>query len=231
LKKYLWIGRMAITLAVAASGGAVFAAASPIPTSGEFDQIQTIVTPRLTIKSVDHVTFKGIRYKMDSVDPQSFDPFQDIDDGQSYYHFVPAATSAARIVFKGKQPGALDELKAETDSKLQGMTKSGNAEVSGYSCNIYTKDLGGGASVTMYLSTDAQFPYIVKTTLKVPGKDLVQTNEIDNIKLGSLVDDATFLLPKGTKIIDQPPAQPAATPQGGQTPATNGVAAPVPSGP
>jgi hypothetical protein len=201
------------------------AASKSVPASGEFDQIQTITSPRLSIKSVDHVTFKGIRYTMQSVDPQTFVPYEDIADGQSYYHFVPSSSAAMRVAMKDKPEGALDELKDQTTAKIQGLLKAGNAMVDGYSCDIFVKDLGDGAKVTMFRSTDAQFPYIVKTTLSVPAKELVQTNEIDNVKLGGIVDDSSFILPKGTKIVVQPT-------DSGASQSGNGVSSvpPAPSG-
>jgi len=194
----------------------------PLPTSGEFDQVQTITSPRLTVKSVDHVTFKGKRYTMQSVDAQSFEPYTDLADGQSYYHFVPAANEAMRLIINSKQQGALDELKQQTTDKIQGMTKTGSLTYDGYACDSYAKDLGDGAKVTMVLSTNPEFPFIVKTTLTVPSKSLTQINEIANIKLNSPVDDSVFVLPKGTKIVDQPtnPANNQA-PTGSPTPQQN----------
>ena len=221
------IGAAAAIMVVGMAGGLFFrnipsaSAASAQPKSGQFDQVATVVSPRLSLKTTDRVTFKGVRFRLESADPESAMSYEDIQDGESYYHYIPAEHAALRLNIKQKPSSPLDELRAQTDQKLAGTQKSGEATMNGFDCDVYVRDLGNGAKVTLYQSRDPRFPYIVKTMMSIPAEGVTRSNSIDNVKLDIPVSEDTFTLPKGTKIVEQP-----AAPGGASASATDGAAPP-----
>jgi hypothetical protein len=58
---------------------------------------------------------------------------------------------------------------------------------------------------------------------------VVQTNEIANIKLNSPVDDSIFVLPLGTKIMEQPAGTASGQQSGNASPSPDDSAAPEPT--
>jgi hypothetical protein len=185
------------------------AVADPTPKSGEFDQVESVTMPGLTQTSTSHVTFQGDRYRFQSVDiDDNYTPYDDIVDGQSYYHYIPAEHTAVRLLLKQKPESTLDSLRDQTQQKLDGMTKTGRTAVNGFDCDVYTRDLGSGSKVVLYRATDPKFPYIVKTVFTVPSESLTRSNSIENVKLNMVLGATEFILPTGTKIIERSVTQP-----------------------
>ncbi len=211
----LCINAVLIGAVIATPSFAADSSLKGLPKTGEFDQISSITSPRYSMKLTDRVTFKGDRYRRESEDPEKFIEFDDIDDGQSFYRYVPSQSVALRIDVKEKQTGALEELKSQTSDMLDGADKTGDANVNGYDCTTYSRTLQGGAKVTMWLSKSAKFPFVLKTVYVDPNENVTRTTSIDNIKLDVPVDDDLFTLPKGTKIVQQPP--PSSQTGGSQT--------------
>jgi hypothetical protein len=206
-------------IGVALMLGAAAATAAPMPASGQFDQVATVTAPLLTLKSTDHVTFKGSLYRIESTDQENnYTPYEDIDDGHNYYRFYPSAHAAFRVPLTDSPESTLDTLRDQTQREMQGATKTGQARMNGFPCDVYSRTLDNGAKVQLYESVDPRFPYIVKTTLTIPSESVVTTHSIENVKLDPVpaVSDMAFRLPVGTKILDRP--NPSADQQGGAQP-------------
>jgi hypothetical protein len=185
--------------------------------TGQFDEVATTITPRITLKTIQQVTFKGTRFRIDGADVSTYVPVEEIEDGDSDYQYIPSRHAALRQPLKSKPSTALDMLRDQTTQKLQGAQKTGEASINGFDCDVYTRDIGGGDKVTLYLSKDPQFPYVVKTILSMPAEGMTQSNSIENVKLDIPVSDDIFALPKGTKIV-QPPADGSAAGDGSVSP-------------
>ncbi len=179
--------------------------------TGTFDQVMTITSPRFTSKQTDHLMFSGARYRLDSTDPDSHGDYSEIYDGQSDYYYAPGLSSALRLPAKGKVPPLTEQMQDRATQELTGARKTGETALNGFDCDVYTNLLPDGSKVTMYLSKDPQFPFIIKTQLNEVRQGVTQTTVIENVKVGAAVDDSQFTLPQGTKITDAPPA-PAAAP-------------------
>jgi len=204
----------AMALLAMAAGVSAYAYADTTPKSGEFDQISTVTMERVTLKTTDHVTFQGDRYRFESVDmDDGYTPYSDIYDGQSIYHFIPSLNTAMRFPLQTKPESTLDSLRDQTAQKIEGTAKTGETTVDGMDCDVYSRDLGSGSKVLLYLSKDPKFPYIVKTMLTVPAEGITRTNSIENVKLDVPVGADEFTLPTGTKIVERPAAggQPGAS--------------------
>jgi len=184
--------------------------AATAPKTGEFDQVATISMPQVTMKTTDHVVFEGSRFRFESVDIDDNDtPYTDIYDGQSIYHYFPSEQTALRITPSDKPEDTLDSLRDQTAAKLQGSQKTGETTVNGFDCNVYTRDIGGGAKVTWYASKDPRFPYIVKMQMTNPSEGMTKTNSIENVKLDVTISSTEFTLPAGTKIVEKPTGTPS----------------------
>ena len=205
--------------------------ADSTPKSGQFDQVETVTTPLVSLKSTSHVTFKGDEFRIEGTDlsPDHNYALNDtIDDGQSYYLYYPDASTALRAPITEKPESTLDTLRDQTEAKLQGAAKTGETSVNGFDCDVYSQSLPGGSKVQLYQSKDPRFPYIVKTLLTNPGQGVTRTYEIQNVKLDAAVNDSLFTLPKGTKIVEQPAgaAEPSSA-GGGSAPANSGASGPT----
>jgi hypothetical protein len=194
----------AVSAAFAAISGAALADVKP-PDSGTWTIVSTIVSPHATYKSTDQFTFKGKRFRLETSDPSNYYSFDLIDDGQSYYQYDPIQKAALRQTSTTAPPAPLDTLKQETAEKLNGATKTDSSTAEGFACDVYSAEpLGQGTSVTLYLSKDPRFPYIVKSVLVIPQEGITRTNEITDVQLDLPVGDNEFTLPQNTKIVTAP---------------------------
>ena len=207
--------------------------AASAPKSGEYDQVETIVTPRVTMRTSSRLTFKGNKFRIEATSPQDFVPYIDIVDGQSLYHYVPLAKEAARNDLPKSSLSPIEVLQQETQHILQTATKTGQTAVGDINCISYTLTFPDGGKGTFYQDTDPKFPFFIKEVIVHPERQMTDTTTFENIKLDTPVADTEFTLPTGTKIDQAPPPSAAASGDGaasGGDSSTPGASA-VPSGP
>ena len=212
---------LALTPSNAASG----------PKSGMYDQVETIVTPRVTMKTSSRLTFKGNKFRIEATSPQDFVPYIDIVDGQSLYHFVPLAKEAARNDLPKASLSPIEVLQQETQRILQTAVKTGQTAVGDINCIAYTLTFPDGGKGTFYQDTDPKFPFFIKEVIVHPERQMTDTTTFENIKLDVPVADTEFTLPTGTKIDQAPPPSAAASGDGsapgGATVAPGAASAPA----
>ncbi len=200
------------SLAAAGLIGALAQPALAIPKSGVYDQTETIVSPRLTIKTSSHLTFRGNKMRLESTG-QDFVPYIDIVDGQSVYHFIPFAKEAVRSDLSKTYTSPIAELQLQTQRILQGATKTGETAIGDINCTTYSITFPDGGKGTFYQDNDPKFPYFIKEVIVHADQQVTDTTTFENIKLDVPVTDADFTLPTGTKIDQAPP--PSANPAAG----------------
>ena len=203
------------------------AAAAAVPQSGQFDEISTIVAPRLTVKITKTVTFKGANYRIDMI------PYSRILAGGTLYSYLPDEQTAMRATAPTKEPSLPDQLLAQKEQVVQGATKTGSDTVGGFECDIYAPHMQAGddSTVHVWVSRDPRFPFIVKTVSVNQKQGVTDTEEITEDRLNTPISDTIFALPKDTKVVDAP-QQDNSSPDNGNTggaapPATNPAPAPT----
>ena len=75
--------------------------------SGQFDQVTSISAPRLTMRYVETITFKGTRIRVDRMDPTQFINYTEIEDGLTDWSYVPSQGTAIKSDLKAKGPSLL----------------------------------------------------------------------------------------------------------------------------
>lgn len=218
---FLSLGLVACSLAAGA--------AAALPTSGQFDEVSTIIGPRVTIKITKTVTFKGNNYRLDSQQPDMVQYSRIMDNG-TIYSYLPDEQTAMRMPAAGEDQSLPSELLAQKDKIVHDGTKSGTDTVSGFPCDIYTAPLpaSAGATVRIWVSKDPRFPFIVKTQTVQHKDDVTDTEEITNVRLNTPISDAIFALPKDTKVVDAPQGNGPDNSAGGGSAGAGGAVAPAP---
>jgi outer membrane lipoprotein-sorting protein len=197
-----------LTAAIAVSALSIERAqAVGFPTSGQFDQVNTISVPRMSVRIVQSISFKDGNIRLDSDDPNSFIPMTQIQTPDEVFVYCPLGTTGQKQVLTEKQPLLLDKMLADTKAKLLGATKVGTDTVEGYACDTYKMSQNNGQiNIEFWVSTDPQFPFLLKT---VETDSLLQKTtivELQNIALNTNPDDSLFEVPAGIKFtVPAPP--------------------------
>lgn len=210
------LGSCALAVCATPAGAAV------LPRFGQFDEVSTIVAPRLTVKITKTVTFKGDDYRLDSTRIDMI-PYSRILAHGTIYSYLPDEQTAMRATPLQKEPSLPDQLLEQKEEAVSHGTKVGTDTVAGFTCDIYSEQMPAGddSTVRVWVSRSPRFPFIVKTVSINQKQGVEDTEQITDVRLDTPILDTVFMLPKDTKVVDAP--QNTNTPDNGNS---NGTPAP-----
>jgi outer membrane lipoprotein-sorting protein len=189
------------------------AGASGLPTSGQFDQVNSITVARMSVRTVQSISFKGNYIRVDADDPNEYFPTTQIETPDMVYVYSPLGTAGQKIPIKEKQLPLLERMALDTKTKLAGATKSGTETVDGYACDVYKASAENNQlTLQFWVSTDPSFPFLIKTVENDSMLQKTTTVELQNIVLNNQIDDSLFDIPTNIKFtVPTPPTAPAPT--------------------
>jgi hypothetical protein len=214
----------ALMLTILIAGGVLMplrGMAANFPTSGQFDQVTTIVAPRVKLTYVQSISFKGNNIRVDKTDLNQLIPLTQIETPDTVYLYSSAAGNGEKSPVTRALPPLLVRMDADTKAKLKMATKTGTDTFDGYKCDLYkTTEAGGGIQVEFWVSTDPNFPFTLKTVATDKTLNKVTTVNLENIGLNVNLDDSLFEVPHNIKIVAATPASSggsSTTPPAGNT--------------
>ena|GEM_PF-4110627 len=178
------------------------AQAAPFATAGQFDQVTTIVAPKMRLQFVQSVKFKDGDIRLDKTDLAQVIPVTQIETPSTIYFYSSVAGTGEKSAVTEKMLPLLERMDSDTKSKLKGASKVGTETFEGYSCDLYkTTDSASREQVEFWVSKDPAFPFTIKTVATDKLLDKVTTVELENIGLNVKLDDSLFQVPASIKIV------------------------------
>jgi hypothetical protein len=189
------------------------------PTSGQFDEVTTITAPRLSLRLVDSISFKGSDIRVDKTDPTQFIPLTEIETPDETYVYSTLAGTGEKSAIVHKMPPLLLRMDEDIKNKLLGAVKTGVDTYDGNSCDTYTLTVpSNGEQIEFWVNKDPKFPFAVKTVMTDKARGKVTMVELEKIKLSGVIDDSIFVVPASIKITKA--SQSTATPPSANAPIT-----------